>query len=86
LAVRKTERAARPSLTWALCFKRIYVINPLESPRGESQMRIIAFVTNEREISKIATSLGIPKATGPPPIPRAPQQELFDEIPRDDFT
>jgi hypothetical protein len=48
-------------------------------------MRIIAFLTHEREISKIAASLGIPKATAPPPIPRAPQQELFDEIPRDDF-
>jgi hypothetical protein len=48
-------------------------------------MRIIAFVTNERDVSKIADSLGIPHSTAPPPIPRAPQQELFDEIPRDDF-
>jgi hypothetical protein len=79
------EPAGRPSPTWAQCFKRIYEINPLECPRCKSQMRIIAFVTNEREISKIAASLGIPKATAPPPIPRAPQQELFDEIPRDDF-
>ena len=79
------EVGGRPSLTWAQCFKRIYEINPLECPRCKSQMRIIAFVTNEREISKIATSLGIPKATAPPPIPKAPQQELFDEIPRDDF-
>ncbi len=79
------EPAGRPSLTWAQCFKRVYEINPLECPRCKSQMRIIAFVTNEREISKIATSLGIPKATAPPPIPKAPQQELFDEIPRDDF-
>ncbi len=48
-------------------------------------MKIIAFVTNEREISKIAASLGIPMATTPPPIPKAPQQEQLDEIPRDDF-
>ena len=79
------EPAGRPSLTWAQCFKRIYEINPLECPRCKSEMRIIAFVTKEREISKIAASLGIPNATAPPPIPIAPQQELFDEIPRDDF-
>jgi len=79
------EPPGRPSLTWAQCFKRIYEINPLECPKCKSEMRIIAFVTNEREISKIATTLGIPKATAPPPIPRAPQQELFDEIPQDEF-
>jgi hypothetical protein len=79
------EPAGRPSLTWAQCFKRIYEINPLECPKCQSEMRIIAFVTNEREISKIATSLGIPKATAPPPTPQAPQQELFEEIPREDF-
>lgn len=79
------ESKGRPSLTWAQCFKRIYEINPLECPKCTSQMRIISFVTNEREVSKIADSLRIPKATAPPPIPRAPQQELFDEIPCDEF-
>lgn len=79
------ESKGRPSLTWAQCFKRIYEINPLECPKCKSEMRIIAFLTHEREISKIAASLGIPKATAPPPIPKAPQHELFDEIPRDDF-
>jgi len=54
-------------------------------PKCKSEMRIVAFVTDERDISKIATSLRIPNATAPPPIPRAPQQELFDEIPQDDF-
>jgi hypothetical protein len=48
-------------------------------------MRIITFLTHEREVSKIADSLGIPHSTAPPPIPIAPQQELFDEIPQDDF-
>lgn len=75
----------RPSLSWAQCFKRIYEINPLECPRCKNEMHIITFVTNEREVSKIAASLGIPHSTAPPPIPSAPQQDLFDEIPRDDF-
>jgi hypothetical protein len=77
--------AGRPSLSWAQCFKRVYEINPLECPKCKGEMRIIAFVTNQREVSKIADSLGIPHATAPPPIPRAPQQELFDEIPHNDF-
>lgn len=80
------EPKRRPSLTWAQCFKRIYEINPLSCPKCQGEMRIIAFLSNEREVSKIADSLGIPHSTAPPPIPRAPQQELFDEIPRDDFT
>jgi hypothetical protein len=77
--------AGRPSLSWAQCFKRVYEINPLECPKCKGEMRIIAFVTNQREVSKIADSLGIPHSTAPPPIPRAPQQELFDEIPHNDF-
>jgi hypothetical protein len=78
--------AGRPSLSWAQCFKRVYEINPLECPKCKGEMRIIAFVTNQREVSKIADSLGIPHSTAPPPIPRAPQQELFDEIPHNDFS
>ena len=79
------EPAGRPSLTWAQCFKRIYEINPLECPKCKGEIRIIAFVTNERDVLKISDSLGIPHSTAPPPIPKAPQQELFDEISRDDF-
>jgi hypothetical protein len=48
-------------------------------------MRIIAFVTDQQEVSKIATSLGVPHSTAPPPLPRALQPELCDEIPPDDF-
>ena len=38
---------------------RIYEINPLECPHCKSEMRIVAFITSEREVSKIADSLGI---------------------------
>ncbi len=49
-------------------------------------MRIIAFITDEREITKLGFSLGMPLATAPPPLPKAPQQELFDDIPCDNFS
>ena len=54
------------SLTWAQCLERTYEINPLECPNYMSEMRILAFVANQQEISKLATSVGIPKATAPP--------------------
>jgi hypothetical protein len=48
-------------------------------------MRIVAFLTSEREILKIADSLRIPKAQAPPKIPRPPSLEFFDKLPHDDF-
>jgi hypothetical protein len=49
-------------------------------------MRIIAFLTDEHEILKIAESLRIPRAQAPPKMPRPPLQEFFDDIPPDDFS
>ncbi len=65
--------------------KRVFEFDPLECPRCRGKMRIIAFLTDEHEIIKIADSLRIPRAQAPPPLPRAPQHELFDEMPRDEF-
>ena len=58
--------------------KSIFEINPLECPRCKGTMRIIAFLTDEREILKIADSLRIPRAQSPPNIPRPPEKEFFD--------
>jgi hypothetical protein len=49
-------------------------------------MRIVAFLTDEREILKIADALRIPRAQAPPKIPRPPEQEFFDPFPPDDFS
>ena len=65
--------------------KRIFEIDPLLCPRCKGTMRIVAFLTSEREILKIADSLRIPRAQAPPKIPRASQQEFFDQLPQDDF-
>ena len=45
-----------------------FLINPLERPKSKSEMRIISFVTDQREVSKIATSLDIPRSTAPPQL------------------
>lgn len=79
------EQITEPSVSWAACMKRVFEINPLECPRCKATMRIVAFLTNEREILKIADSLRIPRAQAPPRIPRTPPQELFDDLPPDDF-
>ena len=68
--------------------KRIYEIDPLECPKCKSQMRIIAFIRDNKEIEKIMDSMGIPKAQAPPPIPKYVEPESFDvgpEYSTDDF-
>jgi hypothetical protein len=75
-----------PSVSWAACIKRFFEINPLECPRCKGTMRIIALLTDEREILKIADALRIPRPQAPPKIPRPPEQEFFDHFPPDDFS
>jgi hypothetical protein len=58
--------------------KRILEIDPLECPKCKSQMRIIAFITDSKEISKIMRSLNISEFEAPAKLSRAP--------PRGDFT
>ena len=82
------EPKKKPSLSWSECMKRIYEIDPLECPRCKSQMRIIAFIRDNKEIEKIMDSMGIPKAQAPPPIPKYIEPESFDvgpEYPMADF-
>jgi len=52
--------------------KRILEINPLECPKCKGTLRIIAFIHDTKEISKIARSLNIPEFARPPPLPKAP--------------
>ena len=67
---------------WAACIKRIYEIDPLECPNCKAQMRIIAFIHNERSIKAIMKSQGIPEFNAPPPIPRfIDALEAIDELP-----
>ena len=80
------EPRRKPSLTWAACMKRIFEFDPLECPQCKSAMRIISFITEEREVLRVADALGIPRAQAPPKIPKAREPEYFDEIPPDEFS
>jgi len=60
--------------------KRILEIDPLECPKCKSQMRIIAFITDSAEISKIMSSLNIPEFEAPAKLPRAPPVEDFSDM------
>ena len=80
--------------SWAACIKRIYEIDPLECPKCETQMRIIAFIQDAHSIKDIMKSQGIPDFQAPPRIPtfidtshsidEFPEYEAFDPAP-DDF-
>lgn len=52
--------------------KKILEINPLECPKCKDTMRIVAFIQDPFEISKIIKSLDIPPQV-PTPISRAPR-------------
>ena len=43
---------------WAILIARIDEINPLECPRCHGQMRIISFVTEQKEIRGILGAIG----------------------------
>ena len=83
------EPISPPSRTWAACMKRVLELDPLECPqpspegygwqaRCKSEMWIVAFLNNSREIKKIMESLGIPAPEPPTKIPN--KNDLFSEI------
>lgn len=78
-----TREAARVRSTWARLIHKVYEVDPLECPRCEGPMRVIALIEDKAVIRKILTHLGlwVPQTTagsGPappaadPPRPAAP--------------
>ena len=63
------DASAKPSQKWAALMKRVFEIDPLICKRCGCQMKIKAFVTDPREIRALISSLGLPAATAPPPLP-----------------
>ena len=63
------QEISKPSSSWARCIKRIFEVDPLECPRCQSKMRIIAFINDPYAIAKIMESLNIEKFHPPPRIP-----------------
>lgn len=60
--------------------KKILEINPLECPKCKADMRIVAFLTNTREINKIMKSLEVKGPEPPAKIPRSKQDDSFDPL------
>jgi len=84
------EPRKRPSLSWAECMRRMYEIDPMQCPKCQSSMRIIAFLTDTKELAAIMKSQGISRGQAPPLIPkskfRVKQEEFFEPPPCDDNT
>jgi hypothetical protein len=75
---RVVERNAGPELgepdkppvskQWAIWIRKIYEVDPLLCPRCGEQMKIIAFIHDSREISRITEHLGILPWRAPPAL------------------
>ena len=69
------KRKATP--TWASLIKKVYNVDPLLCPKCGSNMKVVAFITDSREITKIMKHLNVPPYRAPPPIQYVtPEPEL----------
>ena len=74
------EPPRKPS-SWAACIKRIYEVDPLECPRCQGSMQIVAFIQDEYAIREIMKSQGIPDFRPPPKIPKyIDTSEALDDV------
>ena len=62
------EQKTPVSKYWATWIKKIYDVDPLLCPRCQSQMKIVAFIHDHKEISAIIKNRGIPPYRAPPPL------------------
>ena len=60
------EPTPKPSRTWAACMKRVFEVDPLVCPKCGSQMKIKAFITDSKEITRLCNNLGIAPWRAPP--------------------
>ena len=72
------ERIRPASKNWATLIKQVYEVDPLRCPRCGENMKIVAFVQDSKEITKICKSLGIKPWRAPPPLPKKQLEIEFD--------
>ena len=60
------EQKPKPSKTWAACMKRVFEVDPLVCPKCGNLMKIKAFITDSKEISRLCNNLGIAPWRAPP--------------------
>lgn len=78
------EPAPIASRTWAACMKRLFEVDPLMCPKCKSQMKIIAFITDPKELIAISKSLGIEPLEAPQKVRAPPATEFVYELFTDD--
>ena len=66
-----------PSKGWAKMIRKVYEVDPLICSRCGAQMRIIAFIEDEKVIDKIIKHLKLSFIAERPPPPLVLQQELL---------
>jgi hypothetical protein len=82
----KGTASGKPTSTWARLIRRIFEVDPLRCGNCGRQMRIIAFVTDFRQISRILEHIG-EQTIRPPPLtaktspPGLSRPEAVDYIP-----
>jgi len=69
------EPPGKASRQWAACMKKIFEVDPLVCKKCGGQMKIIAFITDQKEAAAIAKSLGIPPFEKPQSVRAPPQKE-----------
>ena len=63
------EEPKKPvSKFWAIWIKRVFEVDPLVCPKCGSQMKIVTFIHDSKEIARITKNLGINAWRAPPPI------------------
>jgi len=82
----KGTAGGKPTSTWARLIRRIFEVDPLHCRRCGAEMRIIAFVTDFRQVSRILEHIGeqtirLPPLTAKTSPPRLSQAEAVDYIP-----
>ena len=82
----KDTAAGKPTSTWARLIRRIFEVDPLRCRKCGAQMRLIAFVTDYRQVSRILEHIG-GQTIRPPPLtaktspPNLSRAEAVDDIP-----
>ena len=82
LPLQEPEERRRVSKTWASLIKKIYELDPLRCPKCGGEMRVVAFIQEPREISRIMKNLGLPDYRAPPKIekPKLSERQYVKDL------
>ena len=71
----------KASSAWAALIKQIYEVNPLTCEKCGSEMKIVAFIQDSKEINKIIKHLRLPDYRAPPHSNQGVHYQPFEEAP-----